>query len=455
MERRVTVVGGGLAGSEAVWQLARRGHAVTLVEMRPRTHGPAHRTEDLAELVCSNSFKSDDPCTAAGVLKREMEELGSLILTAARSSAIPAGAALAVDRKRFSSAVTRVLEREPLVTIERREEVAVPPEPAVVATGPLTSPAFEPALSGLLGAERLSFFDAAAPVVEAGSIRTGRVFAASRHGKGRGDDYLNCPMERDEYERLVDELVGARRVEAREFETADLFSACQPVEEVARRGRDALRFGAMKPVGLTDPRTGTRPWAVVQLRPENAEATAYNLVGLQTNLAFGEQRRVFALVPGLEDAVFLRYGVMHRNTFVDAPRLLAADMSLRRRPGIWLAGQLTGTEGYLEAAATGLVAALGVHAALTGAAPPRLPKVTVLGALLDHVTDPATSSYQPTHAHFGLVPPLEPPVGGKRRRLEAYSERARLAVAAWTASRSDLVPADAAERASRAVGEAS
>lgn len=433
MSERVTVIGGGLAGSEAAFQLAVRGIPTTLVEMRPSASAPAHHTGQLAELVCSNSFKSADPLTAPGMLKRELEQLGSIVLACAHATAVPAGGALAVDRAEFSALLTRTLESLEPLEIVRTEATEIPDGDVIVASGPLTSPALADALTGLVGSERLAFFDAAAPIVEATSVDRSVCFAASRYGKGGGADYLNCPMDHEQYDAFLDALVSAERVHAKDFETSDLFQACQPAEEVARRGADALRFGALKPVGLTDPRTGQRPWAVVQLRPENREGTAYNLVGFQTNLRFGEQERVFRMIPGLENAEFLRYGVMHRNTFIDAPRLLGPDLSLRTDPRVRIAGQLSGTEGYLEAAASGLVSAIGVVFArrCQGAAFQPLPRETVLGALLDYATDPETAPYQPMHVNFGLLPAPEPPIRHKKPRYEHFSARGRRALSAW------------------------
>lgn len=429
----VEIIGAGIAGSEAAWQLAARGIEVRLTEMRPARMTPAHHTGRFAELVCSNSLKSDDPATAAGILKRELETFGSLVLAAARRCAVPAGGALAVDRDTFSALVTHVVTSHPLITVVHAEATSLPAGSAIIATGPLTSDALAARLAELTGSEGLSFYDAAAPIVDAATLDDSVVFAASRYEKGEGADYLNCPMDRPSYERFIAELLAAERVTAREFETAELFQACQPVEEIARHGADALRFGPLKPVGLTDPRTGRRPWAVVQLRAENRARTAYNLVGFQTNLTFAEQRRVFSLIPGLEHATFLRYGVMHRNTFVDAPRLVAPDLTLRTAPRIRLAGQLLGTEGYLEAAATGLLAALHTAAALAGKALEPLPDTTALGALIAYATDPATSPYQPMHVNMGLLPPLATPVRGKRERYVAYAERATAALGAWIA----------------------
>lgn len=437
-EAVVTVIGGGLAGSEAAWQLAERGIPVRMIEMRPQRMTPAHHTGDLAELVCSNSFKSDDPTSAAGLLKRELEALGSLVLRVARSTKVPAGGALAVDRVRFGTELTHAVESHPLIEVVRGEATLLPTEdPVIVATGPLTSPGFEPALTALVGPERLSFFDAAAPVVEAASIDRSVVFAQSRYDKGETADYLNAPMTREEYEAFIAALLDAERIVLKDFETKDLFQACQPIEEVARTGLDAPRYGALKPVGLTDPRTGERPWAVVQLRAENHSGTAYNLVGFQTNLTFAEQRRVFGMIPGLGDATFVRYGVMHRNTFVDSPRLLDDTLALRSTPRVRLAGQVTGTEGYLEAAASGLLAGLNTAAELLGKAPVVLPATGALGSLIAYATDPATTPYQPMHVNFGLVPPLEARVRGKRERYAAYAERATRDLAEYLDARPD------------------
>ena len=435
----VTVIGAGLAGSEAAWQLAIRGVPVTLMEMRPAVMGPAHHTGDFGELVCSNSLKNEDPATAAGLLKQELTTLGSLVLEVARATRVPAGSALAVDRTRFSAELTRRVSGHPLINVVRAEADSVPEGRVIIASGPLTSAALEPAIAALSGCEGLAFYDAAAPIVDAESIDRSVVFAASRYDKGGGADYLNAPMNGDEYAAFHDALLGARKVTAKEFERTDLFQACQPVEEVGRTGTDALRFGALKPVGLTDPRNGKRPWAVVQLRAENAALTAYNLVGFQTNLAFGEQERVFRMIPGLEHAEFLRHGVMHRNTFVDAPRLLDATLALREHRTTRLAGQLTGTEGYAEAAASGLLAALNMWAEIAGTGPVVLPPTTALGSLVAYATNPQTHPYQPMHVNFGIVPPLAERVRGKRERYAAYSERARGDLSAWLATRPDIV----------------
>lgn len=438
--RKVHIIGGGLAGSEAALQLADRGWDVTLYEMRPEVASPAHHTGDLAELVCSNSLKSADPDTAAGLLKWELERLGSHLIRIAYENRVPAGGALAVDRSLFAAAVTAAVEVRENIAVVREELTAIPEDGfVIVATGPLTSEGLEPAISSLIGADRLAFFDAAAPIVDATTIDRDLAFAQSRYDKGGTADYLNAPMNREEYEAFMDALLQANRVRAQEFETSDLFQACQPIEEVARTGHDSIRFGALKPVGLTDPRTGGRPWAVVQLRAENAAATAYNLVGFQTNLTWPEQKRVFSMIPALRDAEFLRYGVMHRNTFIDAPRLLDRDLSLRIDPRISFAGQITGTEGYTEAIATGLLAALGVVARAEGLDPLALPDTSALGSLVAYATDPETHPYQPMHVNFGLVPPLPERVKGKRERYAAYSVRARGDFETAIAERDDLL----------------
>ena len=434
-----TVIGGGLAGTEAAWQLAARGVRVTLIEMRPATMSPAHHSGGLGELVCSNSFKGVDPASAAGLLKQELAALGSVIIETAHETRVAAGGALAVDRDRFSAVLTGKIAAHPLIEVVRREATSLPAGHVIIATGPLTSSSFEPVLADLLGDQRLAFFDAAAPIVDAESLDRDVVFAASRYGKGEGADYLNAPMTREEYDAFYDALIGARRVTAKDFERKELFQACQPAEEVARSGRDALRFGALKPVGLTDPRTGTRPWAVAQLRSENLAGSAYNLVGFQTNLAFGEQERVFRMIPGLEHADFLRYGVMHRNTFIDAPRLLDVTLALRANPRVRFAGQVTGTEGYCEAAASGLVAALNTWADLAGRSAIVLPETTAFGSLVRYATDAATNPYQPMHVNFGIIPPLPERVRGKRERYSAYAERAHGDLGSWLAARPDVL----------------
>ena len=442
MEKNVHIVGAGLAGSEAALQLAQRGIPVVLHEMRPAVQTAVHKTGLCAELVCSNSLKSTKSDSAAGMLKQELEQLGSHLLAAALRHAVPAGGALAVDRERFAQDVTDAIQESPL--IERRtgevadvEALCADAAAVILATGPLTSDALSQSIMDLTGAGHLAFYDAAAPIVEADSLDMGRVFRQSRYEDGSSGDYLNAPFTKEEYEAFVDALLGAERVIARDFESRDLFQACQPIEEIARAGRDAPRFGPLKPVGLTDPATGRRPWAALQLRAENAQATSYNLVGFQTNLRFAEQERVFRMIPGLEHAVFARFGVMHRNTFLDAPRLLDAHLRLvcpkaAALPcAVYVAGQLGGTEGYCEAIRSGLHAAISVAAALGGSAAPLPPAATAYGALLAYATDPAVEDYQPMHVNFGIMEPLDPPVRNKRDRYKAYAQRGERALAGY------------------------
>ena len=444
MSQSVTILGAGLAGSEAALQLADRGVRVRLVEMRPAVPTPVHVTGCCAELVCSNSLKSEKPDSAAGMLKRELAELGSRLYAQAKAHAVPAGGALAVDRAAFASAVTVLVEAHPLIQLVHEEAVdlaqaAEGADALVVASGPLTSDALAASLVRFTGEESCAFYDAAAPIVMADSLDGERLFRQSRYEDAGTDvgDYLNAPFSREEYDAFIDELVSAERVIRRDFETRDLFQACQPIEEIARKGHDAPRFGTLKPVGLTDPRTGRRPWAALQLRAEDAHGSSYNLVGFQTNLTFPEQRRVFRLIPGLEHAEFARYGVMHRNTFVDAPRLLDANLRLRtpeaERLGtpVYLAGQIAGTEGYCEAIRSGLHAAIAVAAELGNAQAPLLPSETAFGALMAYATDPATSDYQPMHVNFGILPPFEQRIRNKRDRYAAYAARGAEALAAY------------------------
>ena len=423
MSEHVSVVGGGLAGCECALSLAARGIPVRLYEQRPGGSAPAHHTGELAELVCSNSLKAIRHDSAAGLLKEELGMLGSRLLPIARRCAVPAGGSLAVDRERFGAMVTHEVEAEPLIDLVREEVTYLPAGHVVVAAGPLCSPGLSRELARLVGDRKLAFYDAAAPVVEAESINMDVAFSQSRYEGEHVGDYLNCPFDKDSYEAFWHELVGAERVIAREFEQRDLFSACQPVEEVGRKGLDTLRFGALKPVGITDPRTGRRPWAVVQLRAENAARTAYNLVGFQTNLTWGEQGRVFRMIPGLERAQFLRYGVMHRNTFVDAPRALDRTFAVPNTH-VRLAGQITGTEGYVEAMASGVLAAANTAACMRGIEPVSLPGTGALGSLVAYATDPQTRPYQPMHVNFGLVPPLEGRRLKRRERYAAYADRA-------------------------------
>ena len=446
MSQSVTIVGAGLAGSEAALQLADRGVRVRLVEMRPKTPTLVHVTGCCAELVCSNSLKSEKPDSAAGMLKRELAELGSQLYAQAKLHAVPAGGALAVDRTAFAEAVTALVEAHPLIDLVHEEVVdlvqaAEGADALVVAAGPLASDALAASLSRLAGEEHLAFYDAAAPIVMADSLDYAKLFRQSRYEDAAADagDYLNAPFSREEYDAFVDELVAAQRVIRRDFETRDLFQACQPIEEIARKGHDAPRFGTLKPVGLTDPRTGHRPWAALQLRAEDAHGSSYNLVGFQTNLTFPEQRRVFRLIPGLENAEFARYGVMHHNTFVDAPRLLDESLRLRspeaERLGVpvHLAGQIAGTEGYCEAIRSGPHVAFAVAAELRGAQAPALPRETAFGALLAYATDPAVKDYQPMHVNFGILPPFEQRIRNKRDRYAAYAERGAEALVAYKA----------------------
>lgn len=433
IDKEVTIIGGGLAGCEAALQLAARGVRVHLFEMRPQRTTPVHKTADLAELVCSNSFKSTNIDAAAGLLKAELAILGSKLLELAFETRVPAGGALAVDREEFGRRVTALIEGHPLITLERKEVSSLGPliatgNPVIVAAGPLCSESLASDISQRVGAEGLAFFDAAAPIVEASSLDTDVLFAQSRHNRGGRADYLNAPFSKEEYDVFIEELVSARKVISKDFERKELFQACQPIEEIARSGHDALRFGALKPIGLIDPRTGHRPWAAVQLRAENAKATAYNLVGFQTNLAFGEQERIFRLIPGLGNAEFSRFGVMHRNTFIDTPHVLDASFALKTAPQVRFAGQICGTEGYTEAIASGLFAALCTYAYINELPVPQLPVQSAFGALLAYATDPSVEDYQPMHVNFGIMKPLEPPIKKKVERYAAYSARARQAL---------------------------
>ena len=430
MDKFVNIIGAGLAGSEAALQLAQRGVHVRLFEMRPETETDVHRGGDCAELVCSNSLKSTKPESAAGMLKAELAALGSQLIAAAGRSRVDAGGALAVDRDEFSADVTSMVKENPY--IEYRVMCVSDPldaslgvaDATILATGPLTSDALAQWLVDKTGSDNLAFFDAAAPVVMADSLDMDVLFRQSRYEQDAPGDYLNAPFDKEGYDAFIAELVAADRVIKRDFETKDLFQACQPIEEIARKGADAPRFGTCKPVGLTDPATGRRPWAAVQLRAENAQGTAYNLVGFQTNLTFGEQKRVFRMIPGLQNAEFARYGVMHRNTFIQAPRLLDRDLRLRGIDApVYVAGQLSGTEGYCEAIASGLMCALFVYAQLQGMQAPLLPVETAFGALLDYATDPATQDYQPMHVNFGILKPLDQHIRNKGMRYAAYAER--------------------------------
>ena len=437
----VNIIGGGLAGSEAALRLADLGFNVTLHEMRPDVPTPVHRSGNMAELVCSNSFKSKKPDTAAGMLKAELEMLASPVYQAALDASIDAGGALAVDREAFSQSVTAALEAHPRVQIRRGEvaslrEAACDCDAVILATGPLTADALADDLAALTGTDKLAFYDAAAPIVMADSVDRSIAFRQNRYEETGAGDYLNCPFDKDAYDAFIRELVGAERVMKKDFESKDLFQACQPIEEIARKGADAPRFGTMKPVGLTDPASGRRPWAAVQLRAEDAAGQSYNLVGFQTNLTFPEQRRVFRMIPGLEHAEFARYGVMHRNTYLNSPRVLDVTGRLtvaERSIGvpIFVAGQLAGTEGYTEAIRSGAHVGLSVAALLRGIALPAVPSQTAFGALMRHATDPAAHNYQPSHVNFGIMPPLAVPIRAKRERYAAFAERGRAAMEAY------------------------
>ncbi len=418
----VTVIGAGLAGCEATWQLARRGIRVRLIEMKPMKYSPAHRYPGFAELVCSNSLKAEHLTNASGLLKAELRAMHSLILLCAEASRVPAGGALAVDREQFSDRITRALKGHELVTCETAVVSEIPEGPAIIATGPLTDPALTDAIAAFTGSKALNFFDAAAPIVTADSLDMDKVFRASRYGRG-SDDYLNCPMTEDEYNAFYDALVGAELAELHDFEKKQVFEGCLAVEILASRGRQTLAFGPLKPVGLIDPRTGKEPYAVVQLRQENAQGTLYNLVGFQTRLKWGEQKRVFGMIPGLEHAEFARYGVMHRNTYLNGPAVLGANYAVKGRPLTRFAGQLTGVEGYMESTASGLVAAVGLACALAGKREPDFSGRTMLGALARHVTTP-TSNFQPMNANFGILEPLPFRVKGKLNRYEKLSRLA-------------------------------
>lgn len=419
----ITVVGGGLAGCEAAWQLARRGIRVRLFEMRPGRMTGAHRTDRLAELVCSNSLGSKLPDRASGILLAELHRCASLLAHCAEETAIPAGSALAVDRERFASAVTAAIEREPLIELVREEVTEAPPRPAIIASGPLTSPALAASLAQLTGAAHLYFYDAIAPVVEGETVDRSIAFAASRYGRDAGGegDYLNCPFTNEEYDRFIEALRTAERIPLRDFEQAidqgvcagegPMFEGCLPIEVLARRSREAPAFGPLRPVGLRDPRTGRRPHAVLQLRREDAAGERWNLVGCQTNLRESEQERVFRLVPGLAHARFARYGHMHRNTYMCAPRLLDRSLQLRAAPGVWIAGQLCGVEGYLGNIATGLVAAIAAASALAGREPPVWPEDTMIGSLVRALVSARPETFQPVKANLGLLPPLETRIG--------------------------------------------
>jgi methylenetetrahydrofolate--tRNA-(uracil-5-)-methyltransferase len=445
-EPEVTVVGGGMAGCEAAWQLAEAGVRVALVEMKPCAMSPAHQSPLLGELVCSNSLRSDDPVAPAGLLKHELRRCGSLVIACADAHRVPAGTALAVERFGFARALTQRLALHPNVRVERRRVDALPEHPVIVATGPLTDGPLGEVIRAELGGDRMYFYDAIAPIVAAESIDMAHAFAASRWGRDSEDadraaggdtgvgDYINCPLSKDEYDAFVVAVNAGRKVSPHDFEEPRYFESCMPIEVMAERGHDTLRFGPMRPIGLIDPRTGRRPWAVVQLRPENRYRTAYNLVGFQTRLAYPEQQRIFAMIPALAHAELLRFGSIHRNTYIDAPSRLGARFELRDRPLVRFAGLLTGVEGYIESCAIGLCAAWLLASELTGRAAPPPPPTTMIGALYHHVTAPRDGDYRygPTNVNYGLLPPL--PGARKDDRKARMAERARADLDAWLAN---------------------
>ena len=419
--QKATVIGAGLAGCEAAWQLASRGVHVTLIDMKPERFTPAHHSAGFAELVCSNSLRSDQLTNAVGLLKEEMRQLGSLIMKAADATRVPAGGALAVDREAFSRYVTEAMENHPLITVERREVTQLPAENAVIATGPLTSNALAEEIAKLPGLSTLNFYDAAAPIVSGESLDMTKVFRAGRYG--RGDDYLNCPMNREEYEAFYQALLTAETAEVHGFDGKQVFEGCMPIEVMASRGEMVMAFGPMKPVGLTDPRTGREPYAAVQLRAENAEGTMYNLVGFQTRLKWGEQKRVFSMIPGLENAEFLRYGVMHRNTFLHSPGFLDRNYQMIARPGVYFAGQMTGVEGYVESASSGMVAGISLARQMMGMEPVDFTQLTAIGSLAHHVAH-ASGDFQPMNANFGLIAAFPKKIRNKQERYGQIAARA-------------------------------
>ena len=422
---KVAVIGGGFAGVECASQIAKRGIDVDLFEMKPTKYSPAHKSADLCELVCSNSFKAIRVESASGLLKAEMKILGSVCVECAEKSAVPAGGALAVDRDIFASLVTKRIESDERINVIRKEITEIPEgyDAVVIAAGPLVSDALAESIKKLTGSAFLSFFDAAAPVVEADSIDMDKAFLQSRYDRGGEDDYINCPMNKEEYEAFYEELINAEIAELHEFDKKHVYEGCMPVEIMAKRGPDTIRFGPLKPVGLRDPKTGHRPWAVLQLRKENKEGTMYNLVGFQTNLKFPEQKRVFSMIPALHDAEFVRYGVMHRNTFLDSPRLLNGDFSMKEHPNIFFAGQITGVEGYMESAAAGIMAGINVARRLLGKETIILPAENMIGALSRYISDGYVSNFQPMGASFGLLPQLPERIRDKKERYGVLAQR--------------------------------
>ena len=424
MNKKVIVIGAGLAGVEAAWQCANAGIETVLYEMKPNKFSPAHHNPNFAELVCSNSLKASRIESAAGLLKAEMRLLGSVCMECAEKCAVPAGGALAVDRDEFSALVTEKIESHPLIRVIHEEATEIPDGNVIVAAGPLASEALSESIRTLCGSG-LSFYDAAAPIVTAESIDMQSAFCASRYDRGGDDDYINCPMNQEEYEAFHEALVNAESAEVHSFDRRkDVYEGCMPIEVMAKRGKDTIRFGPLKPVGLRDPNTGHRPWAVLQLRKENKNGTMYNLVGFQTNLKFGEQKRVFSMIPALKNAEFVRYGVMHRNTFLDSPRLLAPSFGFKNRQGLFFAGQITGVEGYMESASSGIMAGINMVRVLSGKPELVLPETTMIGALSHYISDESVKNFQPMGANFGVLSPIEPKIRDKKLRYKALSERA-------------------------------
>lgn len=419
----VTVIGAGLAGSEAAWQLAKRGVRVRLYEMRPVKQTPAHHTDKFAELVCSNSLRANTLTNAVGVLKEEMRRLDSVIIKAADSCSVPAGGALAVDRHEFAAKVTEMVANHPNVTVVREEVTTIPTGPTIIATGPLTSQPLSEQLQALTGEQYLYFYDAAAPIVEKESIDMEKVYIKSRYDKGEAA-YINCPMTEEQFERFYDALISAETVPLKEFEKEIYFEGCMPIEVMARRGKKTLLFGPMKPVGLEDPRTGKRPFAVVQLRQDDAAGTLYNIVGFQTHLKWGAQKEVIRLIPGLEQAEIVRYGVMHRNTFINSPKLLKPTYQYKERDDLFFAGQMTGVEGYVESAASGLVAGINAAHYVLGKELVVFPQETAIGSMAHYITSANPKHFQPMNANFGLFAPLDEPIKDKKKKNEQYAERA-------------------------------
>jgi len=446
--KEVVVIGGGLAGAEAAWQAARFGARVRLFEMRPVRATPAHRTDRLAEIVCSNSLKSDEPGTAPYLLKEELRRAGSVVLDAASRTRVPAGAALAVDRHKFAELITERVTSNPNITLVREEATRVPDDAiTIIAAGPLCSDALAEEIARLTGGTGLYFYDAISPVVAADSVNTEVAFRAARYGKG-GDDYLNCPMNEEEYARFYDALVSAQSVPLQRFEETRWFEACLPIEELARRGRDTLRFGPMKPVGLRDPRTGEQPYAAVQLRQENLMADAYNLVGFQNHLRYGEQARVLRLIPGLEQAEFLQFGQIHRNTYINAPRVLAPTLQMRERASVFFAGQISGVEGYVESVATGWLAGLNAARLARGLAPVEAPRPTATGALARYVSGADARNYQPVNITFALLEPLAEDERRRfKRKRERHARQVELALREWDAWLQTIQGGESAPRA--------